>query len=283
MVNNCGVVTDGSGDALLVDTTSTEKRNRALLAEVAGVAERGPRIAVEHPPPPGPHVRQRVPARDDDDHRPPPVPRGCPARRAQGDRGAARGLRRPGRPASGPHRGQRHHPAPRRVPGRAPGHGTRPLDPRHRRLAAGAEGLLRRRPGVLGRPPDLPRGLDGRASARPSDGCATSSPTPCSRVTVPPVAGTRWAGCSTTSRLRRLDRGDRPRVVRRRPDAAGGGPEARRRAVRRLAGGRARGLQPAPRLRRAGRPDYEPPVPLRIPALWPEMVALHGGPIACHA
>src|SRR6476619_5740181 len=46
MVNNCGVVTDGSGDALLVDTTSTEKRNRALLAEVAGVAERGPRIAV---------------------------------------------------------------------------------------------------------------------------------------------------------------------------------------------------------------------------------------------
>jgi cyclase len=46
MVNNCGVVTDGSGDAVLVDTTSTEKRNRALLAEVAGVAARGPRIAV---------------------------------------------------------------------------------------------------------------------------------------------------------------------------------------------------------------------------------------------
>jgi cyclase len=46
MVNNCGVITDGSGDAVLVDTTSTEKRNRALLAEVANVAERGPRIAV---------------------------------------------------------------------------------------------------------------------------------------------------------------------------------------------------------------------------------------------
>ena len=30
-------------------------------------------------------------------------------------------------------------------------------------------------------------------------------------------------------------------------------------------------------------PAYEPPVPLRIPALWPEMVALNGGPIACHA
>lgn len=46
MVNNCGVITDGSGDAVLVDTTSTERRNRALLAEVAGVAARGPRIAV---------------------------------------------------------------------------------------------------------------------------------------------------------------------------------------------------------------------------------------------
>lgn len=46
MVNNCGVITDASGDAVLVDTTSTEKRNRALLAEVAGVAARGPKIAV---------------------------------------------------------------------------------------------------------------------------------------------------------------------------------------------------------------------------------------------
>lgn len=45
MVNNCGVVTDASGDAVIVDTTSTEKRNRAFLAEVAGVS-RGPRIAV---------------------------------------------------------------------------------------------------------------------------------------------------------------------------------------------------------------------------------------------
>ena len=35
MVNNCGVVVDGSGTAVLVDTTSTERRNRAVLAEVA--------------------------------------------------------------------------------------------------------------------------------------------------------------------------------------------------------------------------------------------------------
>lgn len=46
MVNNCGVVTDPSGDAVLVDTTSTEKRNRALLAEVSSVSKAGPRLAV---------------------------------------------------------------------------------------------------------------------------------------------------------------------------------------------------------------------------------------------
>jgi glyoxylase-like metal-dependent hydrolase (beta-lactamase superfamily II) len=46
MVNNCGVVTDTSGDAVLVDTTSTEKRNRAFLAEVAGVSAGDPKIAV---------------------------------------------------------------------------------------------------------------------------------------------------------------------------------------------------------------------------------------------
>jgi cyclase len=46
MVNNCGVITDAARDAVLVDTTSTEKRNRALLAEVAGVGARDPKIAV---------------------------------------------------------------------------------------------------------------------------------------------------------------------------------------------------------------------------------------------
>jgi cyclase len=46
MVNNCGVITDGSGDAVLVDTTSTEARNLALLAEVAGVAPGDLKVAV---------------------------------------------------------------------------------------------------------------------------------------------------------------------------------------------------------------------------------------------
>jgi glyoxylase-like metal-dependent hydrolase (beta-lactamase superfamily II) len=46
MVNNCGVVVDGSGTAVLVDTTSTEKRNRAVLAEVAKVSTGSPYAAV---------------------------------------------------------------------------------------------------------------------------------------------------------------------------------------------------------------------------------------------
>jgi cyclase len=46
MVNNCGVVVDGSGSAVLVDTTSTERRNRALLAEAAKLSSGAPRAAV---------------------------------------------------------------------------------------------------------------------------------------------------------------------------------------------------------------------------------------------
>jgi cyclase len=46
MVNNCGVVVDGRGTAVLVDTTSTERRNRAVLAEVARVSTGSPRAVV---------------------------------------------------------------------------------------------------------------------------------------------------------------------------------------------------------------------------------------------
>ncbi|GAA0456798.1 MBL fold metallo-hydrolase [Actinoplanes capillaceus] len=42
MVNNCGVIADGAGTAVLVDTTSTERRNRAVLAEVAKVSSGAP-------------------------------------------------------------------------------------------------------------------------------------------------------------------------------------------------------------------------------------------------
>ena len=46
MVNNCGVITDAAGDVVLVDSTSTERRNRALLAEIARVAPGEIKIAV---------------------------------------------------------------------------------------------------------------------------------------------------------------------------------------------------------------------------------------------
>ena len=46
MINNCGIIVDGTGSAVLVDTTSTERRNRALLAEIARVAPGDLKIAV---------------------------------------------------------------------------------------------------------------------------------------------------------------------------------------------------------------------------------------------
>jgi cyclase len=46
MVNNCGVVVDGGGTAVLVDTTSTERRNRAVLTEVARVSQGAPKALV---------------------------------------------------------------------------------------------------------------------------------------------------------------------------------------------------------------------------------------------
>jgi len=46
MVNNCGVVVDGAGTAVMVDTTSTERRNRAVLAEVARVSTGSPHAVV---------------------------------------------------------------------------------------------------------------------------------------------------------------------------------------------------------------------------------------------
>jgi glyoxylase-like metal-dependent hydrolase (beta-lactamase superfamily II) len=46
MINNTGVVTGPDGSGLLVDTTSTEARNRALLAAAATVAPGRPRMLV---------------------------------------------------------------------------------------------------------------------------------------------------------------------------------------------------------------------------------------------
>jgi glyoxylase-like metal-dependent hydrolase (beta-lactamase superfamily II) len=46
MVNNTGVVTGPSGEIVMVDTTSTEARNRALLAAVAAIRAGAPRALV---------------------------------------------------------------------------------------------------------------------------------------------------------------------------------------------------------------------------------------------
>lgn len=46
MINNTGMVVGDDGDLLLVDTTSTEDRNRALLAACAGLSDRPPRLLV---------------------------------------------------------------------------------------------------------------------------------------------------------------------------------------------------------------------------------------------
>ncbi len=46
MINNTGVVVGPDGSGLLVDTTSTEARNRALLAAAASVAPGRPRALV---------------------------------------------------------------------------------------------------------------------------------------------------------------------------------------------------------------------------------------------
>lgn len=46
MVNNCGTIVDSRGTAVMVDTTSTEKRNRAVLAEVAKVSSGDPKALV---------------------------------------------------------------------------------------------------------------------------------------------------------------------------------------------------------------------------------------------
>ena len=46
MINNTGVVTGSSGECLMVDTTSTEARNRALLATVERISPQAPRALV---------------------------------------------------------------------------------------------------------------------------------------------------------------------------------------------------------------------------------------------
>ena len=129
MVNNCGVITDGSGDAVLVDTTSTEKRNRALLAEVAGVAARDPKIAVNtHHHPDHTYGNGFLPATTTiiGHHL---CREGVLRARLKATARAAGRLRRPRRAPAGRDRRQRRDAAPGRVPGRAARSWARPTRP----------------------------------------------------------------------------------------------------------------------------------------------------------
>ena len=178
MVNNCGVIVDGSGTAVLVDTMSTERRNRALLDEVAQVSTRRPEGGREHPPPPGPHLRQRLPARRDAGDRPREVPRRGARRRPRGHQGDHRArLRRPHPAPAGDHLQRPDDAAPRGVPGRAPPR-RRPgaHDQRRPGLAARAAGAVRRRPGLQRRSAVRPRGVDRRLPHAPSRRCRRSRP-----------------------------------------------------------------------------------------------------------
>src|SRR6478735_4350122 len=225
---------------------------------VPGRGRRGVRARPEdrgqHAQPPRPHLRQRLPAGVDHDHRPPPLPCGRAPRRARRHPGAAGRLRRPGRPAAGHHHRQRHHAAPRRVRRRAEDHGAGPRDQRRRRLASGAEGDVRRGPGVLGRAPDLHGGLDAGLQA----GHAADAGAGARGAAARPRSGLPWRrrrpGPRRARGVLRLDRRHRHRLVRRGPDAARGGAEgAPGQPVRRPAGERARRVQPAPSVRRAHR------------------------------
>ena len=130
--------------------------------------------------------------------------------------------------------------------------GSGPHHQRHRRLAARAEGVLRRRPGVLGRPAVLPGGFDRPASGRPSGGCGTSRPS-----ALLPGHGPACRGDEVGRVLDDLEGYvDWVEDVAAESHAAGltpagGRPEAPRRPVQRLGRDRAVRLQPAPRLLRA--------------------------------
>ena len=271
MVNNCGVVTDGSGDALLVDTSTRSATAPCSPSGRGGRTRSADRGEHHHPDHTygngflpasttivGHHLcregvlraglkaTEELPADYGDlVVRPPDLTVGsdvtCTSvvpRRAPGH-GAAHsthdiGVWLPSRRSSSPATWPSR--AATNLPGGSMAASARPADARPR-----AERRARSRSRLSG--DEVGRVLDDLEEASTGSRRSPASPTP-------PVSRP-W---------RRLKHA--------------GGPY-------RLAGGRTGGLQPAPGLHR-GRPGdlLGPPA---HPALWPEMVALNGGPIACHA
>ena len=105
---------------------------------------------------------------------------------------------------------------------------------------------------------------------------------PAARATARPAAATTYRVLDDLDGYLAYEQEVARRVVRRRTDPAGGGAEAPRQPYEHWAETE-RFVCNLHRAYAELDPGYEPPVPLRIPSLWPEMVAFHGGPIACHA
>ena len=282
MVNNCGVITDGSGDVVMVDTTSTEKRNRALLAEVAGVAARDPKIAVNtHHHPDHTYGNGLLPA----------------TTTIVGHHLCREGVLRAG------HKAQAELPAdygdqPLRAPDvtvaadttlhldefpvellvMGPAHSTNDIGvwlPEQRVMFAGDLAFSG------GHPIFLEGSLDGfRSAVRRMRDLAPAA--------LLPGHGPACRGDEVGKVLDDLEGYvDWIAELARESYAAGLTPLE---AAQKAAGGPyadwPEGERVVCNLHRAyveQNPDYEPPTPLIIPALWPEMVALNGGPIETHA
>ena len=239
----------------------------------------------QHPPSPRPHVRQRVPARGDAGHRPRQVPRDGGGGRARGDQGHHRaGLRRPRAAAAGDHLLGPDDPAPagpgrRAAPCRRPG----AHDERRPRVAARAQGAVQRRPRLQRRPAVRVGGLRRRLPPRDRPDAGARARGAGTRATARCAAATTSQTLlSGHGRLPRLRRAGGRRVARRRADSARGRAEAPRQPVLHLGRDRALRRQPHPRLRGDRRPGHLDPAH-RAQRVWPDMVAFHGGPIACHA
>ncbi len=281
MVNNCGVVVDGTGTAVLVDTTSTERRNRAVLAEVARVSAGAPKAVVNtHHHPDHTYGNGFLPAetlvigheqcRDE-----------VLARRPRSDQGDHRArLRRAHPPPAGAHLRRPDDPAPARFPvelrhvGRA--HTSNDVSSGCR-----SSGCCSPATWLRGRSAVPAGGLGRAVSARRSRRCASCPRGARSPVTARSAAARRWGAAGRDGFLRRLRRRGRRGVVRRRPDPAGGGAEASRQPLQtwaeteRFVGNLHRAYSEL-----SGNPRHPP---LTVPSVWPDMVAFHGGPIACHA
>jgi cyclase len=282
MVNNCGVVTDGTGDALLVDTTSTERRNRALLTEVARLAPGGPRIAVNtHHHPDHTYGNGFLPA----------------TTTIIGHHLCREGVLRAGLKATEElpadygdlvvrppdvtvgdditvHLGE--FPVELQVLG--PAHSTHDIGvwlPEQRVFFAGDLAFSG------GHPIFLEGSLSGFRNA-------VRRMRSLEPVALLPGHGPACRGDEVGQVLDALEGyTDWIQGVARESYAAGLTPLE---AAQKHAGGPyadwPEGERVVCNLHRAyveQDPAYEPPLPLRIPALWPEMVALHGGPITCHA